>query len=139
TLATSCGDGPIDLWEVKTGKLKATLLGRTRQGLRVAFSPDGKTLAAVSIDGTIQRWSVADGKMIGTTEGPAVLPLSVAQGLDFADNDRVVAWGVLGLVPVVGEAPSGKILTPLPEHSMAIKSIGFGAGGKEVVTAGLDG
>jgi WD40 repeat protein len=139
TLATSCGDGPIDLWEVKTWKLKTTLLGRTRQGLRVAFSPDGKTLAAVSIDGTIQRWSVADGKMIGTTEGPAVLPLSVAQGLDFADNDRVLAWGVLGLFPVVWEAPSGKILTPLPEHSMAIKSIGFGAGGKEVVTAGLDG
>ena len=46
-VALSAGDGPVDLWEVKTGKRQRTLLGRRGQGARVAFSPDGKTIATV--------------------------------------------------------------------------------------------
>src|SRR5438132_1344966 len=42
--AFSFGEGPIELWDVKAGKSKQTLLGRTGMGVRVAFSPDGKTL-----------------------------------------------------------------------------------------------
>src|SRR5207302_130153 len=40
-LALSAGDGPVDLFEVKTGKRTQTLLGRKGQGVRVAISPDG--------------------------------------------------------------------------------------------------
>jgi WD40 repeat protein len=138
-LAASCGDGPIDLWEVPGGKLKMTLLGRVRQGVRVAFSPDGKTVAAVSIDGTVQRWNAADGKMLATTEGPSVFPFAVSLGLEFADNDRVLAWGSLGSFPLVWEAPSGKVISRLPEHTQPIKCIAFAAGGKEVITAGVEG
>jgi WD40 repeat protein len=138
TLAASVGDGVIDVFDLKTGKTKPPLLGRSGQGARVAFSPDSKTLAAVSTDGAIQRWNLADGKPVGTTDGPAVLTTQ-PQGLAFADNDRVLAWGVVGQCPMVWEAPSGKILTQLPEHTQGIKSIAFAAGGKEIITAGLDG
>lgn len=138
-LAAGVADGPVDVWDVKQGKAKFALLGRTGQGLRVAFSPDSKTLAAVATDGTIQRWATADGKLVGTTDGPAELQLGAVQGIAFAGNERVVAWGVAGVVPLVWEAPSGKVLTALPEHTAGIKSVAFAAGGKEVVTAGLDG
>ncbi|MCI0702090.1 MAG: WD40 repeat domain-containing protein [Planctomycetia bacterium] len=136
-LAASSADGPIDLWDVKTGKPKTTLLGRSGQGLRLAFSADSKTLAAVSTDGSIQKWSIADGKEILTVEGPReVTPY--AQGLAFVDKERVIAWGASGSVAVVWDS-SGKILSPHSEHTAAIKSIGFADGGKQVVTAGLDG
>jgi WD40 repeat protein len=138
-LAAACSDGPVDVWEVPGGKPKHVLFGRSGQGARVAFSPDGKTLAAVATDGTIQRWSTDDGKLVGTTEGPAALPLNSPQGIAFADKDRVVAWGAAGPAPVVWEAPSGKLLTRVPEHTGGIKSIGFAAGGKEVVTSGQEG
>lgn len=138
-VAAACGDGPIDLWEVPSGKLKHTFFGRTGQGQRIAFSPDGKTLAAVASDGTVQRWGVADGKLIATSDGPIDLPLQAAQGLAFVTNDQVLAWGAVGRFPIVWDASSGKVLTPLPEHTASIRSIGFAAGGKEIVTAGQDG
>jgi WD40 repeat protein len=139
TLATGSGGGPIDLWEVPSGKLARTLLGRTGQGVRVAFSPDGTTLAAVGADGTIQRWSVPDGQRQGTTDRPAGLSAVYPLGVGFAPGGRVVAWGVAGATGVAWEAPSGKLLTittPLPD---GVVSVAFGAGGKEVVTAGGDG
>jgi WD40 repeat protein len=138
TLALSCGDAVIDLWDVKAGKALTPLLGRSGQGKHVAFAPDGKTLAAVSEDNTIQRWAVADGKLLGTTEGPPVAAL-VPKGVAFADNERARAWGSVEYCPVVWEAPSGKVLTPLPPHVSGIKSIAFAAGGKEILTSGADG
>jgi WD40 repeat protein len=135
-LATAASDGLVEVWDVKADKLKAQLLGRGGQGARLAYSPDGKTLAAVATDGAIQRWD-ADGKPAGkATEGPA--PGVVVQGLAFADNERAVAWGMAGPCPVVWEAPSGKMISPAPDHTGAINSIAFAAGGKEVVTSGLD-
>jgi WD40 repeat protein len=138
-LAVSSGNGPVDVWDVPAKKHRFTVLGRTRQGARLAFSPDGKTLAAVALDGTIQRWNTADGKLLGTTEWPGTVPFqSPAGGLAFADNERVVAWGTVGQTPVAWEAPSGKLLSELPVHAGTIRSIAF-AGDKEIVTAGTEG
>ena len=138
-LAAGSGDGPVDLWEVPSGKPVRTLFGRTGQGARVAFSADGRELAAVAADGTIQRWTLPDGKPVGTTDPPADLPPVQPAGVGFAPGGRVVAWGTAGAAAVVWEAPSGKLLTPPGEHLGAVRSLAFGAGGKELVTAGTDG
>jgi WD40 repeat protein len=137
TLAASFGDGLIDLFDLKTGKAKPVILGGTGQGVRIAFSADSKTIAATSNDGTIQRWNLADGKSIDVTDGPPAL-VGPPQGIVFADN-RVLAWGAAGGYPLVWEAPSGKMLTQLPAHTQAIKSIGFTSDGKEIITSGQDG
>jgi WD40 repeat protein len=138
TLATSAGDGPVDVWDVKAGKRTRTLLGRAGMGARVAFSPDGKTVAALATDGAIRRWMVADGKLLGTTEPPDDLPLALPEGLAFADNDRVIAWGAANVtVAVAWEAPARKTLTPFSGQTTAVQSIAFTAGGKEIVAAGF--
>lgn len=136
-LAASCSDGVIELWDVKTGKAKPPILGRTGQGVRIAFSPNGKSIAAVALDGTIQLWTVADGQPVSITTGPTDIPTAV--GIDFAGNERIVAWGTLGQRVAVWEAPSGKTLTPTFQHWGSIRSIAFASDGKEVVTSGLDG
>src|SRR5262249_54368406 len=53
TLALGEFDGPVTLWDVSTGKKRATLTGHFGPTLSVAFSPDGKTLASVPGDGYI--------------------------------------------------------------------------------------
>jgi WD40 repeat protein len=135
--------GPrIDLWDVKTGKLKSTLTAAAGQGRDVAFSPDGKSVAAVSYNGTIERWATADGKRIDTTPPPTGLPVSlIGIRLAFASNDRVVAWALTGSTTpaiMVWEAPSGKFLTNSTGHAGAIHSLAFTDDGKHFISSSQD-
>jgi WD40 repeat protein len=50
--------GEIKLWNVGTGKERATLKGDRDGVLSVAYSPDGKTLASGSQDQTIKLWDI---------------------------------------------------------------------------------
>jgi WD40 repeat protein len=62
TLASGGTDRAIRLWDVRTGKEKATLKGHAGEVSAVAFSPDGKLLASGSADRTIRLWDVGTGK-----------------------------------------------------------------------------
>ena len=136
--AASAANGAIYLFDPATGAANGLLLGRSRQGRRLAFSPDGKTLAAAGDDGSIQRWSVADGKRLGNTEAP--VPMGYGpRAILFLDNKRVLAWGMHGIVAMVWEAPSGKLLTPASGHSAGIHGAAVINGSGEVLTAGQDG
>ncbi len=138
-VALSCGDGPVDLWDVNTGKRTQTLLGRKAMGVKVAVSPDGKTVAAVAPDYRIQRWNVADGKPIGVTDPPPAILVDEISGLAFSDNEKVVGWQTQAQFCMAWEAPSGRLLSPLSEHIAAIKSISNPIEGKDLFTSGDDG
>jgi WD40 repeat protein len=142
-LAVSAGDGPIDLWNVKTGKRTHTLLGRKGQGGRVAIAPDGKTVASMAADYHIQRWT-SDGKPLGISEPPTDILRVPITGLTFADNERVLGWTTAAQFAIAWEAPSSKRLSPAADHAAAIRSIVFpkakdGNLPKDPLTSGVDG
>jgi WD40 repeat protein len=137
-VAIAAGDGPVDLWETKTGKRLQTLLGRKGQGVRVAISPDGKKVASVGPDYRIHRWQT-DGKLLDITEPPPGILIAPITGLTFADNDRAIAWLTAGHFVVAWEAPSGKRLSPEMDHCAAINSIAFPPEEKNPFTSGIDG
>jgi WD domain, G-beta repeat len=58
TLASGSRDNTIKLWEVASGRERATLSGHGDEVSSVAFSPDGQTLASGSWDKTIKLWEV---------------------------------------------------------------------------------
>jgi WD40 repeat protein len=58
-LASGGHDRTICVWDVRTGKTRATLLGHTDDVNSVAFSPDARLLASGSLDSTIRILRVA--------------------------------------------------------------------------------
>ncbi len=136
-LALSAGDGPIDVWDVQTGKRLQTLLGQKGQGVRVAFSPDGKTLASIGLDFRLQRWG-ADGKPLEDTRAPHGIPAGAITRLTFADNERVIAWMTHHQFAFVWEATAPNWLSPEMIHQAGIWSIAMPAEEKTLITSGLD-
>ena len=137
-LAVSAGDGPVDLFEVKTGKRLHTLLGRKAQGVRVAISPNGKIVASVGQDFRIQRWRT-DGTPIDITDGPAGLLIAPITALEFADNERVIASQTAAQFAYAWDAPVGKLLSPIMDHQAGIRSVAFPQGGKDLFSSGFEG
>lgn len=135
--AVANGNSSIDLVDPKTGASKFLLLGRSRTGRWLSFSPDGATLAATADDGSVQRWKVADGSRLSTTEPPT--PGLYNARVRAADAGRAVAWASKGSVTVVWEVPSGKLLSPLGGHTATVRGVAVTPDNKFVLTSGEDG
>lgn len=135
-LIALASQGSVGIYDTATGKKQFDLFGRNGQGRGIAFSPDGKTVAAVAFDGSIQTWNPTTGKLLTTTDFPVADEGAVqVTSLGFSGNDRVIAWGSLGQVRAAWESPSGKLLTPLYGNTLPVNAIGFADGGKEIFTA----
>jgi WD40 repeat protein len=70
-LAAGQADGPILIWNARTGDLHAELIGHQQLVREVAFSPDGRTLISTSDDHTVRLWSVEHARAFGTLYGPS--------------------------------------------------------------------
>jgi WD40 repeat protein len=136
-VAVGSNTGAIDLVDPKTGTSKQLLLGRSRMGRWIAFSPDGTTLFATSEDGSAQRWKVADGSRLSTTE-PPVTQLYNAR-VRALSADKGIAWAGKGATSVVWEVPSGKLISPEGGHTSTVRGVAITPDDKFVLTSADDG
>ena len=89
TLASA--GGPINLWNVQTGKQEDVLFGKTLSLTSLAFSPDGKTLASSGEGKTITLWDVQTAKERATLTEPTDWVTAVAfspDGKQLATSSR---------------------------------------------------
>lgn len=68
-IATASEDGTGAVWDVD-GNLVARLIGHTSVVWNLGWSPDGNTLATVSIDNTIRIWNPETGELRMTLTAP---------------------------------------------------------------------
>jgi WD40 repeat protein len=88
--------GELKLWDATTGKEIAVLAGYAGQHSDLAFSPDGKRLAAAANDG-VQVWDVRSHERLAAFKGPGASRVVFSpdgRRLAAAGNMQVKVWDV---------------------------------------------
>ena len=99
----------------------------------VAFSPDGRTLAAGDYNGDVALWDVASGHKITT------LPEGATAGsVAFSPDGRTLAVGDYNGGIGLWDVASGHKITTLPEGS-AVGSVAFGPDGRTLAAGDANG
>src|SRR5262249_28509196 len=122
----------IRLWDATTGKEIREFKGHPDIYSSIAFSRDGKLLAAGGVRGRIQLWDVATGKE------PNLPPASDSlRSVAFTpDGEKLVSWGSRTGVPGDGEAiifwnPSGgRELRRFSDYTAKVSSVALSPQGK---------
>jgi len=125
-LATG-SDAGVFLWNMETREQVIVLEEHAGLTFSVAFSRDGKMLAAGGE--TVRLWNVATGKRI------AVLEVRIGYDIAFSPDGKMLA--LVGGAPTFGvfywEMPDGKELkrtTTSVEHESGVNSVAFSPGGQ---------
>lgn len=87
----------VQLWDVSTGKLQATLQGATEQVYQLAWSPDGQLLAAGVADNTTRVWNMQSHDLLQTLPGTDSVVFGVAWS---PSGDRLAAGNSDGAVQI---------------------------------------
>jgi WD40 repeat protein len=147
----------LNLWDVATGKEVRTITLTPQHGFaNLAFSPDGRTLAAENPDQTVSLWEVAGGKeRIRLGAAPAPVPDQPGQAmfvnvmgmmgtatdaptLAFASDGRTLAAkGADGSIRV-WDLPVGKEIGPLKGHDGSVTALAFAPDGKTLASGASD-
>jgi dipeptidyl aminopeptidase/acylaminoacyl peptidase len=136
TLASGSDDGTIKLWDVATGKERASLVAR-RHGVRsfLVFSPDGKLLASGPHDRTVKLWDVATGKERANLRGSGAGVWSVA----FSPDGKALAVGSEQGPVKLWDIASTKVRATFSFPEQDVRSVAFSPDGKTVAGGGFAG
>jgi WD40 repeat protein len=132
SLATGC-DNTLKLWDVATTELIATFSG-DGPVLSVAFSPDGRIVAAGNRDNSIKLWNIESRELVATLSG--------LQGfvffLVFSPDGKMLASGGNDSTVVIWDVSSHRVIGALKGHENDIIDAAFSPDGSTVATASED-
>ncbi len=135
TLASGTFTDTVQLWDVGSGRLMASLVATQGTVNGVAFSPDGAMVAAAGSDGAVRVWQTRDERLLRTLKGHAGAVLS----LDFSPDGRsLVSGGADGKV-LVWQLSSGVSMSSLIGNVGGAPAVAFGPTGNLVGLGSGDG
>ena len=128
----------VRLVEPETGKIVATLPGEAEDVRAVAFSPDGKLLAAAgglpARGGEVMIWDVEKRAPLRTIAGHA----DCIYAVEFAPDGKAVATASYDKLIELWDVESGKEIRTLKDHIDAVYALAFTPDGKRLVSASAD-
>ena len=134
-------DSKTRILAAATSPLSSLLTGPANSVDSVAFSPNGRTLAAGSADHKVWLWNVAD-PAHPTRLGPLTGPASVFS-VAFSPDGRTLAAGSVDdkvwLWDVADPAHPTPLGPPLTGPASAVNSLAFGPDGRTLAAGSVDG
>jgi WD40 repeat protein len=128
TLALIAPDGKVKghvevrLWDVTTGRARATLRVHTAKLTRMAFSPDSGTLIAVK-GGEVSLWDVATGKLRTYFNEDVSTSVAISP-----DRKTLAANGRVGAT--LWDVTTGKKVASLGDEQESLDTVAFSQDGK---------
>ena len=144
--------GPVERWEVATGRQLPSLVGHQKPIQCAAFTADGRTLATGSVDGSVRFWDVNAGREVRRIEAGKEGAAKVA----LSPDGNFLAWvdGVKDLATHTGtenrvrlwDVRAGRELRQLAVSpnvtkqgiAFGITDLAFSPDGKSLATGGCD-
>jgi WD40 repeat protein/serine/threonine protein kinase len=124
----------VQLWDVPSAKLLATLPGHARGMAALAFAPDGNTLASGDQDGVVKLWDVA--RVVHRP--PLPIHEAAVFGLAVSADGMLAATGGQDRVIMVWDLPTRRVRHRL-RASAGVTRLAFGPRGKRLASNALDG
>jgi GTPase SAR1 family protein len=115
-------------------KLVRTLEGHEGDVTRLAFDPEGGTLATASFDHTAKLWEVASGKLLRTLKGHT----DIVCGVSFDPRGRRLASASSDRTVKLWEVATGKLLRTLEGHKDIVYDVPFKPRGRTLASASGD-
>ena len=154
-LASSGGDGLINLWDMKTGNLIITIKDSTwnlgllkdayfgmknsyKVGIAInksiSFNPQESILASGGWDNLIKLWNPKNGQLIKTLSGHQDAINSIA----FSPDGQLLASGSNDNTVKIWDVQTGEILYSLNEHTGYVNCVAFSPDGQVLASASND-
>ncbi|MEP7340790.1 MAG: c-type cytochrome domain-containing protein [Acidobacteriota bacterium] len=128
----------VELINAQTGQTAGKLTGHANQVRAVAFSPDGKILAAAGGNpaqfGEVKIWDVAERKELRSIRGHRDNIFAVA----FSPDGKMIATCSYDRMVKLWDVATGSEIKTLKDHTDAVFSIAFSPDGKRLASASAD-
>jgi WD40 repeat protein/tRNA A-37 threonylcarbamoyl transferase component Bud32 len=134
TLASSGEGGTIQLWELRTGKLKSTLKGHSSTVDNIAISPNGKILASSSNE-AIAIWHLGTGKQPRTLSGRSKGGISA---IAISPDSQTLVSGDREGTMEIWNLGTGEQVNFFEGHAILVTSLAISPDGQTLVSSSQD-
>jgi hypothetical protein len=125
------------LWDISTRKLIRTLT-HSSWVHAVAFSPDGKILAAGCHDETVKLWDISTGKLIRTlTHSSTFSVWAIIYTVAISSDGKILASGSQDKTVKLWDISTGKLIKTLT-HSSTVYAVAISPDGRTLASGSSD-